>query len=161
MAYAMRDGRIPTERIGRREMIDWAVADEAWAANTDPSKPRNSVTGRPGGASRVNGGIGPAPGTVAAETLRLTEVRTRLAELELARKSGLLVDASEVERHAFDRARAAQKALLAIPARLPLTDMERQALRHELLRVCEQLAAESAPAPEDQAEMRPGANASG
>src|SRR5467141_119831 len=42
---AIKSGRI-TAVDGK---IDPAVADRDWAANTDESKPRNSVSGNPGG----------------------------------------------------------------------------------------------------------------
>lgn len=153
VAAAISTGRIPTVRRAGRRMVDPTVADAAWTENTDPSKP----LGRRG---HLNGHAAPAPGTVAAETLLLTEVRRKREEFALARESGLFVEAAAVERRAFDQARAAQKALLSIPARLPLTEAQRKMLRLELLRVCAQLAdeppaeLEAVPQPEARAVAR-------
>lgn len=136
----MRDGRIPTVRRGGRKLIDPALADVAWRENTDASKPRG-----PRDAFRGNGASPPAPGTQAAENLELTRTRRIQAQLDLDHSRGLLVNAAEVEHRAFDRAKAAQKALLSIPARLPLTEAQRQLVRAELLAVCEMLAGEASP----------------
>ena len=120
-------------RRGSATMIDPARADVLWprrgngqAPAAEP-RPRRSLRGSRAG-SRAN------------SEERYWLARAKREELRAALESGEQVDAQEVRRIGFARARQAQKALLAIPTRLPLTHELRELLRLELLRVCEQLA---------------------
>lgn len=156
---ALRTGRISALADGT---IDPRAADRQWAANTDETKPLNSVSGapkhrrRPGDAPGPvggEGGNGEPEGRVsrsyqAARTMR--EVYTaRRAKLDLEVAEGKLVPVEEVRAHAFDCARRVRDAVLAVPDRLApvlagMTDTEevRRELRAELRKALAELGAE-------------------
>jgi len=140
---ALASGRITLGADGR---IDPDVADRQWAASTDLSKPRNSVTGAPGSRSRPSaarrqtaatpevapatphvagseGGVVAATGErVAAsyrESLAAREAyRARLAKLDFEERTGKLVSADEVRAVTFRVARATRDQIMGVPARL-------------------------------------------
>lgn len=116
--------------------IDPAAADRDWAENTDQSKPRNRITGRPKQSrapgepstpmSLPNGQgetSGPEPimstatGYAKARAARET-INAQLAKLELDRERGLLVPAADVRVAAFNSARKARDLLMAVPERI-------------------------------------------
>ena len=121
---AIAAGRIPITTGGK---VDPDVADRAWAANTDESKPRNSVSGTPRPERRESpaagfGGSAPsgsvtASGYQTARALHET-YRARTARLEFERLSGMLVPADEVRSQAFTTARRVRDSILALPDRL-------------------------------------------
>ena len=88
---AIAAGRIPVSSDGK---VDPDVADRAWVANTDESKPRNSVSGTPrpvryadsgaGTSSAVPNGSAAASGYQTARALHET-YRARTARLEFER----------------------------------------------------------------------------
>jgi hypothetical protein len=117
---AIKSGRIP---VTDGKKVDPDAADSAWAANTDESKPRNSVSGTPklsvvppvpapGGASSHL----VATGYQASRAMH-ENYRARTARLEYERLTGALVSAEEVKVVAFNAARRAREALLAIADR--------------------------------------------
>lgn len=117
---AIASGRISTTAGGK---IDAEAADRAWAANTDESKPRNSVSGTPKltvvpPAPAPSGATGHAiaTGYQAARTMH-ENYKARTARLEFERLSGELVPADEVRVEAFNAARRVREALLALPDR--------------------------------------------
>jgi hypothetical protein len=138
--------------------IDAELADREWRENTDPSKPRNRITGRPkqartpgepsepmdfGGA---DGGSGTASGYARARAAREV-AQAQLARLELEQKRGTLVEADQVRAAAFNTARRARDQLLAIPERLAAilaatTDAGEvlAILEREIETVCEELS---------------------
>ena len=158
---AIKSGRIAVVN-GK---IDPDVADRDWAANTDETKPRNSVSGDPGlrrpaeappmaassmGSPRENWSASQTParggGYAAARAVRET-YEARIRELDFKRMSGTLVSADEVRVVAFNTARQARDLLLAIPDRVSavLAGLKDQAevhrvLSEEIRRVCEELA---------------------
>ena len=125
---AIQTGRISTVH-GK---IDPVTADREWADNTDPSKPRNSVTGEPGrrrpagepsSPMRLNG-AGRASGGEDEERHRRTYATARaaretflaqLARLELEERIGQLVRQDEVEIAAFNCAKKARDLLTGLP----------------------------------------------
>lgn len=153
----MRDGRIPTVRRGGRKMIDAAIADAAWAVNTDLRKPRNSVTGEAGGEPAAGT---PMPGTFRFHQTRLEELKAERQELELARRRGDVVDGKAAEEHFFKLTRDARDKTLALadrlgPALVPITDARvmTDRLRQEFIKLFRQLAA-AAGHPEEPEEER-------
>jgi hypothetical protein len=128
---AIAAGRIRTVR-GK---IDPGRADRDWQNNTDLSKPRNTVTGRPGKKPRqvksrkAAAGKRPAKsrlnGHARGQLASFNDARSRrmlidieLAEMELARKRGVLVPAADVEREAFELGRRIRDELMKIPDRI-------------------------------------------
>jgi hypothetical protein len=154
---AVRDGRISTVN-GK---IDPDLADRQWRENTDQSKPRNRITGRPkqarvsgepsepmdmGGADEIVGGPSTATGYAKARAAREL-YQAQLAKLELDRKRGTLVRADEVRLGAFNMARKARDQLIALPERLAsvLAAVEEPAevqriLEEEIERICQEIA---------------------
>lgn len=139
---AIREGRISTVN-GK---IDPAVADREWAAHTDLSKPRNSVSGNP--KATRGGRPGPAAATGYAQA-RAERERIRVARerLELEQRRGLLVRADEVRIAAYGQARKARDMLRAIPERVAVvlaaaTEPEeaQRILEGEIERVCAEIA---------------------
>ena len=117
---AIASGRIPVTADGK---VDAEAADQAWAANTDESKPRNSVSGTPkltivpqASAPNASSGSVIASGYQASRAMH-ENYRARTARLEFERLSGTLVPADEVRVEAFNAARRVREALLAIADR--------------------------------------------
>jgi hypothetical protein len=151
---AIRSGRIQRRPDGK---IDSDLADLDWVANTNPDKPKNSVTGEPkrrraadepsapifshksNGSGRITGGY------AAARAIR-ESFEARLKQLEFEVRQGKLVNAEEVRHAAFNCARRTRDLLLAIPDRLGAmlaaeSDVKecRRILTEEITRVCEEL----------------------
>jgi hypothetical protein len=115
--------------------IDPVLADREWAENTDPSTPRNRITGNPkhtkargqpsqpmdlGGRYGGPEGDGDAAGYLKARAAR--EIyQAQLAKLQLDRERAQLVRADEVKIGAFNMARRARGQLLALPERVAAT----------------------------------------
>lgn len=120
--------------------VEPETADAAWAANTDPTKPRNSVTGNPkhrrvpgepstpmssGPSNGPHEGSGEATrlpsaggeGYVTARTRR-ENIRARREWIALERDTGALISADEVRAACFAEARRARDRLRALPAEL-------------------------------------------
>ncbi len=150
---ALANGRITA---GADRLIDPAEADRQWAAATDVSKPRNSVTGEPKLRRAVPATADPALGAQTLEhaangageagALRAASsyaasrgVResylARLAKLQFEERSGRLVDADEVRAHLFSLGRRLRDALLGVPDRIApvLVGQTDQAAIHRLL----------------------------
>ena len=144
--------------------IDPVAADRAWAANTDVTKPRNSVSGDP--KHRRAPGAPPTParsrgdagepsdpglgvtdrGYTAARAMR-EAFAAKTAKLEYERLSGKLVEVDEVRRGAFEVGRRVRDSVLSIPDRIApilagLTDVNEihRALMKELREALEALA---------------------
>jgi len=150
---AVKSGRISTVD-GK---IDPAQADREWRENTDPSKPRNRITGRPkharvpgepsepmdfGGARQPHGGNGTATGYAKARAAREL-YQAQLVKLELDRQLGTLVRADEVKVAAFNSARKARDQLIALPNRVAAiiaatddTEEVRRILDEEIEKIC-------------------------
>lgn len=121
---AIAAGRIPVTPEGK---VDPEAADLAWAANTDESKPRNSVSGTPRPTGQhvamsrpLAGPVGPngsPSGYQAARTLHET-YRARTARLEFERLSGTLVSVEDIRVEAFTIGRRVREAILSLPDRL-------------------------------------------
>lgn len=145
---AIRSGRI-REAVLADGSIDAARADQLWIANTDPTKPRNSVTGDPkhrrdpAGPSQPMG-TAQVPGTAAAsDALRFLKNRNAresyvagLKRLDYLERIGKLVRADEVNARVFDLIRMLSDRLQALPDRLEsaLEAAADRAARHEVLR---------------------------
>jgi DNA-binding transcriptional regulator YhcF (GntR family) len=125
---AVKSGRISTA-TGK---IDPARADREWRTNTDRSKPRNRITGRPkharaqgepsepmdlDDAHEPHGGNGTATGYAKARAAREL-YQAQLVKLELDRQRGTLVRADQVRVAAFNSARNARDQLMALPHRV-------------------------------------------
>jgi hypothetical protein len=154
---ALASGRIST--VGGK--IDPDVADREWRENTDPSKPRNRMTGRPrhrraSGQAETPMGLGETPdgpgqnGTAAgyAKARAARELyQAQLAKLELDRQRGILVRADEVKLGAFSMARKSRDQLMALPDRVAglLAAVQDPAEVHRILedeveRICQEVA---------------------
>lgn len=169
---AIRDGRIRRRADGK---IDASEADLEWVRNTDQARPRNSVTGDPHHRRRSDGmpipmgtpeaegaaaaGAGRDPLSTYADARALRErYQAALTKLEYEQQRSELIEAQEVERQAFELARATRDFLLAIPGRLgPLLAAETSAdactelLDQAIRRACEALSARRGDRiPEDQ-----------
>ena len=140
--------------------IDPALADQQWQENTDQSKPRNLITGKPkqaktpgepsepmdlGAADDVIGGPSTASGYAKARAAREL-YQAQLAKLELDRQRGTLVRADEVRLGAFNMARKARDQLIALPERLAtvLAAIQESAevqriLEEEIERICQEI----------------------
>lgn len=150
---------------GRISMVDGKIdpvqADREWRENTDQSKPRNRITGRPkharvagrpsepmdfGDAEGASGGNGTATGYAKARAAR--EVyQAQLAKLELDRQRAILIRADEVRVGAFNMARKVRDQLIALPDRvtaiLAATDEPAEVqriLEEEIERICQEIA---------------------
>lgn len=151
VAAAVRTGRIKKAADGR---IDPDKADRDWVANTDQSKPRNSITGNPKnpkGTSPIDGNGSEAArrevqGSYAAARAVRETMQAKIAQIELQRIEGGLVDKEEVRREVFESHRKVRDALLALPRRLaPLVvglDIEEivELMQREIDRVCKRLS---------------------
>jgi len=154
---AVTSGRISTVD-GK---IEPALADREWRENTDQSKPRNRITGRPkhsrvhgapsepmdlGDSEASYGGNAAATGYAKARAAREL-YQAQLAKLELDRQRGDLVRADEVRLGAFNMARKARDELIALPERLSATLAATQTaqevqsiLEEEIERICDEIS---------------------
>ena len=121
---AIAAGRISVSSDGK---VDPDVADRAWAANTDESKPRNSVSGTPRPVRHADSGAGMSSGSPSGsaaasgyQTARALHetYRARTARLEFERLDGSLVPVDDVRVQAFKAARRVRDAILGLPDRL-------------------------------------------
>src|SRR5438552_16385617 len=166
-AYARRRGVTPAAvrkaiKSGRISIVNGKVdpdlADAQWRASTDESKPRNSVSGSPGGQSGASvapplpawGAGGNAlprtSGYAAARAVRET-YDARLRELDYKVRTGELVSVDAVRVVAYNTARRSRDLLLAIPDRISAvlaglseTSEVHRVLSEEIRRVCEELS---------------------
>ena len=154
---AVNSGRISTVD-GK---IDPAQADREWRENTDPSTPRNRITGRPahtrppgepsvpmdfGPPDEGSGGNGTASGYAKARAAREL-YQAQLAKLDLDRQRGTLVRADEVRLGAFSMARKARDQLMALPDRVAAVVAATQdpaevhrILEEEVERICQEIS---------------------
>jgi hypothetical protein len=150
---AIRSGRIST--VGGK--IDPKVADREWRENTDPSKPRSRITGRPNHRRRPGEPSTPmnldgygASDTTAAGYARARAARelyrAQLPKLELDCRRGILVRADEVRLGAFNVARKARDQLIALPGRMSARIAAagdpveiRRILKEEIERICREI----------------------
>ena len=151
---AIKTGRISIQN-GK---IDPEIADSQWRANTDETKPRNSVSGNPGGLGRTpatpqasafaaSGQVLPRTGSYAAARTARETFEARLKELDLKVRTGKLISVDEVRIVAFNTNRKSRDLLLAIPDRVSavvagLTDASdvHRVLSEETRRACEELS---------------------
>jgi hypothetical protein len=145
--------------------IDPEVADREWARSTDPSKPRNSITGEPKRTRSREAPSEPAFGSTASGAERAERVGGRggasyaesrairetyeagIRRLEFGRLNGNLVEVAAVHAAVYALVSRARDQLQAIPARLaPILagvsdpfELERL-MDAEIRRVCEELS---------------------
>ena len=156
---AVADGRITRRPDGK---IDAARADREWKRNTDTSRPRNSITGRPGARRSpmapetpmgmpeppaASNGTDRAMGSYAAARAIRETYLAKQARMEYEEAEGRLVDAEEVRASAFRVARETQRRLRDLAHQLapelsvivnPLTIS--QVLEAAFDRVCSEMA---------------------
>lgn len=153
---ALLDGRIQYDADG---LIDFEKADASWASNTDPAKPRNSVSGNP--KMRRGEGEAPAPGVgmkgargqapvgdgegrgrdvlaYAIARAARESFEAKIKKLEYEKMAGKLIDAEEVRVAWFNTSRRARDLILAIPDRIApviagTADSERISEVHSML----------------------------
>jgi hypothetical protein len=151
---------------GKEALSSIEDADREWNANTDQSKPRNSVTGQPKREKATaeqpyasddsghighatNGSAAPAPsGPARDETYSQSRaMRERYAALDQKMshdlKAGALLDAEVMRKAVFDSQREARDMLLALPDRVaPLVlgeldpNVVHRVILDEVRRVC-------------------------
>lgn len=158
---AVKSGKLNRSliKVGKRVLIDPAIADREWRDNTDPmlqrepesraggvapgTKPPNAGEPKQGGlyGPEAEGAINgaeeekPQPPGPSLQRLRAYDMgfRAQLSKLELEERTAQLVRASAVSAEGFRTGRELRDHLLRLPARLTQTLMvERDA------RVCEQ-----------------------
>jgi hypothetical protein len=127
---AIASGRITRERDG---LLNPKTVDEQWAANTDETKSRNSVSRDPRRRRRSGNPPLPAssdarspiptpPSTAETGYIKARAVRegysARLAKLDFELRSGSLIEADVVRVTAFNLARRCRDMLLNIPDRI-------------------------------------------
>jgi len=130
-------------------LVDVEESDKRIAENEDPSRGGDRTLDR---ASNNPA----ASGTYLDARTRDMNARAALSELELRKRSGELVEAKEVERAAFARSRAAQRAILLLPDRICATlaaetepEKVRQLLLTELSTICREIS-DGIPVPSEQ-----------
>ncbi len=157
VSKAVKTGRIT---LGQDGKIDPKRADLEWEANTDPSKPLNSVSGNPKhrkplGSPKIPGGDVEAAGSALPggipPYLQSRSIReaylARLSKLEYEEKTGKLVNIDAVRVVGFNAARQARDKLMNMPDRLAplLAGMDDSHEIHRLLSaeirlLCEELS---------------------
>jgi hypothetical protein len=155
---AVAAGRITKGRDG---LLNPKTADAQWAANTDETKSRHSVSGNPKrrrtpgnpplpASSDARSPIPTAPSTAETGYIKARAVRegysARLAKLDFELKSGSVISADVVKVTAFNLARRCRDMLLNIPDRIaPIlagcSDSREvhKLLTEEIQRVCAEL----------------------
>lgn len=156
---AIRDGRIPTHQ----DKIDPTEADRYWKENTDPGKPSNRITGNPRRARHgvktprprdLTDGDGdrytPDTGTAAsyAKARAARELyQAQIAEMEMERLKGTLVNIDEVRSEIFSMGRKARDLVLTLSDRLVpklvgkrSVAQIRRIIDEETARICEEIS---------------------
>ena len=120
---AIRSGRLSRSVVrepGKPPKVDAELADEEWRDATDPAQQRE-----PNGQALMYGGERKRKAEPTDEGLSFARVRTvreginaQLAQLELDRERGRLVDRDDVRAQAFESARRVRDRLLGVPVRL-------------------------------------------
>jgi hypothetical protein len=134
---AIAAGRLEgaVEGEGRRIRIDFAKADELWAANTDPAQQRSSaIRGAMEEWSRAHPSLErseePSDGkTIAEVRLDLMKWQARRERLTYLRERAKMIPAKDVEKATFEQARRFRNRALELADR-----------------VCDRLATETKPA---------------
>lgn len=104
---------------GNRCIIDAAVADQEWQANTDVSRAPVAVKERAASAPvAVSPGTAGAVSPLTEASTREKEWRAKRAELDYKREAGELVDAKAVEATWSDILTNVRTKLLAIPGKV-------------------------------------------
>ncbi len=155
VSRAITAGRITVRTDG---LINPTKADREWAANTDLSTPRNSVTGTPklagqgkhskASARKAEERAGKPEGeTYATNRLERERYRAQLARLEYEKTTGALISQDDVRVACFNAGRTVRDMMLALPDRLaPILAAQSSArechaiLTKELTRALETLA---------------------
>jgi phage terminase Nu1 subunit (DNA packaging protein) len=126
--------------------VDAASAD-TWNA----SRPARAAAARRG--PERSGGA-PRRGSVAASQKRFLDARAKLAELELRRRRGELLEATEVESAMFDLGRRQRDLLQSVPSRLSTVlagtsdaDEVYTMLEKEMAAICDAMSLPAAVAP--------------
>jgi hypothetical protein len=123
---AIASGRV-TAKGGK---LDPKVADRQWAASTNQSKPRNTVSGNPDGNGRWGNQHGrggqeekPAPeapaeqpgaGSYAQARAGREAYLARLAKIEYEKAIGKLIDADEVRKKWFESGRRVRESVMSV-----------------------------------------------
>lgn len=156
---AVKTGRITKTQDG---FIDPEKADQDWAANTDPSKPLNSVSGnpkhrKPQGSPKIPGAdvdaasasSGGVPPYLQSRAIR-EAYEARLSKLDYEVRTGKLVSADEVKVIAFNTGRMARDKLMNMPDRLApllagISDSHEihRLLSAEIRLICEELSSDA------------------
>lgn len=146
---AIRANRISLESDGK---VDFAAADSAWADNTDLTKPRNSVTGKPKRAlpAAPGSGTGPRAGSALDGARAYREHYTaRLERLEYEERAGSLVPRADVDIELTAQARTARDLVMGLADRVDaelarITGLPRGECRDVVLKeartICETIA---------------------
>ena len=160
---AVKDGRLQASIVyveGKPKIADVALADKEWAANTDQSKPKNSVSGNP---KMKRGEIAGPPSASEKEAEKEASDKSQtnqtfakaraireqfsaaIAKLDYDERTGKLILADNVRSTAFNASRRAREMLYTIPDRIsplfPEIQHELHAvLLEEIERVCRHLA---------------------
>jgi len=139
---ALRDGRIHKAKNGK---IDPDLADAAWEASTDPTKPKGPPKGRKHG-SAGNGSASSSTGIAKARAVEAV-YKAKTARVEFLRLEARLVDAARVARVAFETARRGRDLLIAMEDRLaralvgcPDVKSARKIIGPEIRKVCEEIS---------------------
>lgn len=146
MHLAVRDRRITSVTVGNRRLIDPRVADVEWANHTDTTKPRNSVTGNPGGRA---GNDNDRVSLHRANTVRAVW-NAKIARLEYEERSAKLVPVDAIAARIYAQNRRVRNKLRELPVTLDrrlagkTAEEVRQLLVAAIDRVCNELADESA-----------------
>lgn len=126
--YAIKTGRLDKSvlRIKNRTFINWKLADKEWEESTDNIKSEQSagkleedLFGKPDPKEIIvepeNGSLIP---TFATSRAKSETMKAELAELDLKKKKGQLVDRGKVEKEAFALAKKVREAIMNVPSRL-------------------------------------------
>jgi hypothetical protein len=122
---AVKSGRI-ADAVTDNGKLDVALADELWAANTNPVRGdhlrirktrKNTQEELIEAAMEIGVDPDALPSISESQTLKLA-YQAKLAQLEYEEKTAKLVDAEDMKKRAFRVARVTRDAMMAIPDRV-------------------------------------------
>lgn len=161
---ALKANRI---REAANGMIDVEDADRLWEERTDPTNPRNRITGNPGRNKREDGepplpaafgnGLQPRDEEMSKLFRSYTAAKTkkeifsaRREELLTAQLERSLVDRDIVRAKSYEANRRARDLIMSLPDRMtpvvtPLTESREvhKILREEVVRICAELSSKT------------------
>jgi len=119
--YAIKKGRIKSQQVGNKRMLDFEKAKKEWDENTDKAASKKGHAKKKIKSKVVNQEYVAKTydGLTTSDAERQEKVyKARLAELKYKEQAGELAEVKKIKKEAFETGRKVRDAIMQIPARL-------------------------------------------